>query len=158
MLRNAKIDYAGRTVDLLLLKTVIRPFDQRVAPVVTEVPMLVSGIEKLVQRYALLFLTELGSVMNSPDEGTEFLTYLSHGKIYDESSLKSSAARADNRASRQIKQEDSALETPDDEALASSEIMNVSFDRTRASVTVTVRITTLAGESYTYVTPISMGV
>lgn len=158
MNRESTIDYSGRTVDLLLLKTVLQPENKQVNPNVANQPMSVTGIEKLVQRYALLFLTELGSVMNSPNEGTEFLTSLSRGKIYDESSLSAAATLANKTVYRQIVSEDAALETRDDEALDDSSIQELKMDRATASVSVTVKITSVAGESFVYTAPIRMGV
>ena len=118
MNRPHKIDYSGRTVDLLLLKTVTRPVSETVVdPNVADVPMAVTGIEKLVQRYALLFLTQIGTVEGSPDEGSEFMRSLGRGMIYDESTLKAEAAKANSLVTRQIRREDAELETADDEAV-----------------------------------------
>lgn len=159
MNRPAKIDYSGRTVDLLLLKTVIRPVSETVVcPNVANVPRAATGIEKLVQRYALLFLTQIGTVELSPDEGSEFMRSLGKGMIYDENTLKAEAAKANSLVTRQIKREDANLETTDDEALESATITDLRLDRATQSVLVQVTIVTRAGESYTYITPITIGV
>lgn len=159
MNRPAKIDYAGRTVDLLLLKTVIRPVSETtVSPNADSTPMTVTGIEKLVQRYALLFLTQLGTVGQSPDEGSEFMKSLGRGMIYDENTLKAEAAKANAMVVRQIRREDTSLETADDEALDTASVTDLQLDRATRSVTVQVTVTTKAGDSYTYITPIAIGV
>ena len=159
MNRPHKIDYSRRTVDLLLLKTVTRPVSETVVdPNVADVPMAVTGIEKLVQRYALLFLTQIGTVEGSPDEGSEFMRSLGRGMIYDESTLKAEAAKANSLVTRQIRREDAELETADDEALESATITDLKLDRFTKSVVVQVTIVTRAGSSYTYITPITIGV
>ena len=159
MRRNSKIDYSGRTVDLLLLKSVIHPTsDIIVSTDVASSPMIVTGIEKLVQRYALLFLTQMGTVRNRQDEGSEFMTSLGRGVIYDENTLRAEAAKANSVVSRQIRLEDSDLDTPDDEALDSSTVTDIRLNRTERSVTVQVNIVTRSGDSYTYITPIAIGV
>ena len=159
MNRPSKIDYAGRTIDLLLLKTVIRPVSETIVdPDVAHVPMATTGIEKLVQRYALLFLTKLGTVKNSPEEGSEFMQSLGRGMIYDENTLKAEAAKANSLVSRQIRKEDASIETADDEALDSATVTDLRLDRATQSVIVQVTIVTRAGESYTYITPITIGV
>lgn len=158
MNRTAVIDYSGRTVDLLLLKTVLQPENKQVDPNVARTPMSVTGIEKLVQRYALLFLTEVGSVRNSIAEGTEFLQALGRGRIYDENTLSAQAELANKNVFRQITQEDADLDTADDERLSNSTIKELKLDRATATVFVTVRIESAAGESFTYTTPIRMGV
>ena len=152
-------DYSGRTVDMLLLQFVKEPVDEVIVkPDVSKSPMITTGVEKLVQRYAILFLTQLGTVKNCENEGTEFLTLLGSGKIYDINTLRSAAAAANATVLRQIKSEDKYLDTDDDEALEYSEITETSIDRSTATVFVTVKITSVAGETYTYTTPLMTGV
>ncbi len=155
----AKIDYSGRTVDILLLKTVLQPQSETIVkPDVSDNPLMVTGIEKLVQRFAILFLTQLDTVKNCEQEGTEFMTSLGSGHIYDDSTLRSAAAAANKRVASQIKKEDSALDTRDDEALYDSVVKDLSLDRSNATVSVSIEITTVAGDKYTYITPIVVGV
>lgn len=150
--------YSGRSVDLLLLKYVRSPgAETAVFPDVSSSPMMVSGIEKLAQRFALLFLTVSGSVESS-SEGTELMGQLSRGEIFDESALRSAACAANASVSRQIKDEDAELDTPDDEALDSSEVVEVSIDRATASVSITVSLVSKSGDVYVYVTPIQTGI
>ena len=159
MYRESKIDYSGRTSDILLLKTVLKPVSDRiVTPDVSGTPMLTTGIEKLVQRYGILFLTGLGSVRNSESEGTEFIESLGKGRIYDENTLKAAALMANKAVIRQIQQEDAVLETPDDEYLDDAEITELSIDRSTSTVTVKVEITARSGRKFVYITPISTGV
>lgn len=155
----SKIDYNNRTVDLLLLKTVFSPVsDKIVDPDVSSEPMMVTGIEKLVQRFTLLFLTQLGTVRNSEREGTEFMSNLGSGRIYDESTLRSAASAANNAAMSQIRSEDARLGTPDDEALERSVVIDAKLDRGSSTVSLTIGITTVSGDTYTYITPIKAGV
>ena len=62
-----KIDYSGRTVDLLLLKTVldVPTVNHRVSLDADGTPMIVSGIEKMVQRYAIAFINAIGSTKHN---------------------------------------------------------------------------------------------
>lgn len=155
---QSKIDYSDRTVDLLLLQFVKSPtVDAIVKPDVSLTPRMATGIEKLVQRYAQLFLTNIGSVVNRESYGTEFLEKLGRGRIYDDGTLRAQANAANLSVVTQIKSSDSVLETKADEALKGAEVVGVSTDRTTATVTVSVKITSEAGESYTYVTPIATG-
>lgn len=152
-------DYSNRTVDLLLLQFVHEPGDEQIVrPDVSKQPRIVAGIEKLVQRYALLFLTQVGTVKNKDNEGTRFLSLLGSGHIYDDNTLRSAAAAANDSVLRQIQSEDRTLDTPDDEALRRSEIYETAIDRASATVYVTVLITSVAGETYKYTTPLTTGV
>lgn len=151
--------YSNRTVDLLLLQLVPTPVaDQKVTTSVANTPHITTGIEKLVQRYALLFLTELGSIQNRPLEGTEILTIMGQGRIYDESTLRSAAAAANKQVIRQIKGADQLDPPVADEALDTAEVTNLSLDRNTASVTIVINITSVAGETYTYVSPLKVGI
>ena len=158
-----KVDYAGRTVDLLLLKTVldVPAINQRVQVDVsdgTDDPRIVTGIEKMVQRYALLFLNALGSTKFRPDHGTNIIPRAAKGLIYSRSTLESAAAEANLFASRQIRLADEGDDIPDDERLVSSEITDLVFVRTAAQVKISIRLTTAAGQSYVYIIPVNMGI
>ena len=152
-------NYSNRTVDMLLLQFVSEPAaDILVHPDVSNVPRIVTGIEKLVQRYALLFLTQVGTVKNSDTEGTDFLSLLGSGNIYDDNTLKAESSAANDAVSRQIKTEDKYLDTPDDEALEHSEITDTELNRATSTVHVTASITSVAGETYVYTMPLTTGV
>ena len=158
-----KVDYAGRTVDLLLLKTVldVPAVNQRVQVDVsdgTDEPRIVTGIEKLVQRYTLLFLNALGSTKFRPDHGTNLIPRAAKGLIYSLATLESAAAEANLFASRQISLADDGDDIPDDERLVASEITDLVFVRTAAKVKISIRLTTAAGQSYVYIIPVNMGI
>lgn len=159
MSRVAKVDYSGRTVDLLLLQYVMEPTAEiAVIPDVSKEPRIVTGIEKLVQRYSNLFLTEIGSVRNSDGEGTEFMRQMYSGQIYDDNTLRAAAASANDNVFRQLREEDVGTDIPDDELIARSTILSTSIDRGKSQITVTVQIETESGATYTYVTPVAIGV
>ena len=157
---HSKIDYAGRTVDLLLLKTVfdVPVVNKRVDIDIENDPMIVSGVEKMVQRYFNLFITALGSVKFRPDHGTRLVPKVETGWVYNMSTLETTAAEANLMAQNQMKDADDGLDTPDDEKLASSTIIRLEFSRERATVLISVRLTTEAGKSYVYVIPVGIGV
>lgn len=151
--------YSDRTVDLLLLQTVYTPVtDKEVTPAVVTTPHIVTGIEKLVQRVALLFLTQQGSIKNSESEGSTFITNLAHGKITDDYTLQIEATAAVTSVASQIKQEDVQLKTPDDEALQDLTAVDLQLNRSTATVTVSLEIVSVAGEHYTYTVPLKTGV
>lgn len=163
MADHSKVDYAGRTVDLLLLKTVldIPVVNKRVELDVSNVsgePMIVTGVEKLVQRYALSFVNAIGSTKFRPNHGTGIVPNVGSGRVYDMSSLEAAAAEADLVARTQVRAGDVDEDTPDDERLESSEVYGLEFVRSRAAVRISVRLTTAAGESYTYIIPVAIGV
>lgn len=165
---NSKVDYAGRTVDLLLLKTIldVPVAMKRMGIDVSNVsgePMIVSGVEKMVQRFALTFITAMGSVKFRPDHGTRITPDVAQGRIYNMSSLRASAAEANMLARVQIRTDDEAMaeageDTPDDERLVDSEVVDLEFSREKAKAMVSIRLTSAAGSSYTYIIPVAIGV
>lgn len=158
-----KIDYAGRTVDLLLLKTVLAVpvVNKRVGIDVSNVvdePMIVTGVEKMAQRYALAFINAIGSTKFRPNHGTEIVPRVAAGFVYSMATLESAAAEANLLAGRQIMLADENEETPDDERLVASDVTDLEFSREKSMVKISVRLTTAAGDSYVYIIPVGVGV
>ena len=158
-----KVDYSGRTVDLLLLKTVldVPVVNKRVGIDVSNVvgePMIVSGIEKMVQRFVVLFVNAIGSTKFRSGHGTDIVPSVGHGLVYNMATLESAAAEANMLASRQMYISDSYEETPDDEKLVDSKVVGLEFSRQKSMVRISIRLTTAAGDSYTYIVPVPVGV
>lgn len=166
MRSTSKVDYSGRTVDLLLLKTILE------APVVNErmgidvsdvdgVPMIVSGVEKMVQRFAMCFINAMGSAKFREDYGTDIVPSVAKGLVYDMATLEVKAAVANLLARSQVMQADEGEgeeNTPDDERLTASEVVGLEFSRIKSKVMISIRLETAAGKSYTYIIPVAVGV
>lgn len=159
MLSGNSLDYADRKVDLLLLKAVLAApaYKQRVDLDVETYPMIVTGVEKLVQMYALVLITELGSCHFDESRGTRIVTEVSKGKVYDMPTLTAAASEANAIAKRQLRAV-AEKDTPADERLANSEVIHLEFDRSNATARISVRITTEAGTSFEYIIPVGIGV
>lgn len=160
MERN-KVDYSGRTVDLLLLKTVseVPAVNRRVDIDADGEPMIVTGVEKMVQRYAILFINAIGSTKFRPEHGTDVVPNVSAGLVYNMATLETTAAGANIEALRQMTISDAEeAETPDDERIVDSEVTNLEFSRDRSRIRISVRLTTAAGNSYVYIIPVGVGV
>lgn len=159
MHRASKIDYSGRKSDILLLRTVYTPCeDGKVSVDVSkEQPHIVSGIEKMAQRYTLFFLSQAGTCALEPDKGTDLIGDLSSGKIYNTETLGSAVARAKAYADASMSSSEEDGD-PDDEILSSSEILGVSMESGNASATISIKLISKSGDSYTYVTPVPIGV
>ena len=155
---KSKIDYSGRTSDILLLRTVKSPGGDQIVSVnaAEEQPHIVSGIEKMVQRYMVFLLSQAGTCALEPDKGTDLLGDVTSGKIYNIETLRSSVARAKSYADKAMLE---SIEDGDreDESFKSSEIVDLSIDSPRMSVVISIKLTSAAGESYTYITPVPVG-
>ena len=173
MERGTTTSYAGRQVDLELLAPVESPGLVYVAgkvqrlsgPVDPETGFggrLLSGVEKVAQRYARLFLTAAGSVKSNPERGTNMLPLVMSGQVSNMSSLEHLCAVANATAVLIMRHDDadrSYGSVPDDERLERASIVGVSLERSGGSpyAAVTVRLTTAAGEGCDFVVPVEAG-
>ena len=155
-----KVDYAGRTVDLLMLKTVLAVpvTNKRVKIDVAGDPMIVTGVEKMVQRYAVLFINAVGSTKFRPDHGSDLVPQVSAGLVYNMATLETAAAGANLVAFRNMSIADADEDTPDDERLVESDIIDLEYSRESSKVMISVKLTTAAGKSYVYIIPVGVGV
>ena len=85
---NITTNYTGRTIDLHIFQGVNAPNASDITPSFGLISNYCSGVQKLVQRYAILLLTELGSQELYPDFGSDLLTKLtSTSNNYNRSDL-----------------------------------------------------------------------
>lgn len=151
-------DFTGRTLDINVLK-VSTYTDGQLQPTTVAFgnpSQYITGIGKLVQKYAILFLTKVGSQVNYPTFGTEFLATLSAGNA--------GISRLDvlhlfNFANLDVlgilKPYQSANPTmPTDEQLQSA-IMS-SFSYNSGILNITISITSVAGTNVVFVLPIPL--
>ena len=157
--------YAGRQLDIELLLHVSEPVDQRVRPSVGgdgDGPGICAGMEKVVQRYAKLFLTELGSVRFDELLGNNLLSSMRNGQVYSTSWVTHLFNEANRNVLNAMILDDNSTDVfgqiPDDERIESAELVSLDVKQESASVSIHVRITTLAGESYEYIAPVAVGV
>ena len=158
-----KVDYSNRTVDLLLLKTILAVpvANKRMGIDVTNVsgePMIVTGVEKMVQRFANIFITAIGSSKFRQSYGTKVVPDVAKGLVYNMATLEAMAAGANLSARLQVQAGDVNEDTPDDERLVNSEVVDLVFSREEAMVRISIKLTTAAGSSYTYIIPVAIGV
>ena len=166
-MRGTTASYAGRQLDMELLQHVAVPYDQRVYPAVDHErdgsgPRICSGMEKVVQRYAKLLLTDLGSVKFDDNLGNDLMSSIRKGEVYSTAWL----THLFNEANRNVlnamiiddNDTDKFGDLPDDERIDSAELVDLEIDPATASVRIHVKITTLAGEEYEYIAPVSSGI
>lgn len=159
--------YAGRQLDIELLQHVAVPVDQRVFPAVDHAsdgsgPRICAGMEKVVQRYAKLLLTDLGSVKFDEDLGNDLLPSIRNGQVYSTAWVTHLFNEANRNVLNAMIADDNDTDTfgalPDDERIDTAELVDLDVDETTATVSIHVRITTLAGEDYEFVAPVASGI
>ena len=150
-------DYTGRTVDLEAMQTVMAPATSRRLELTStsgDTSRRITGIQKLAQRYAILFLTLNGSVRFRPTQGAEFVGVVAAGRIQDRNSLLGYFVSADADVKQQLADEVTE-DDPDDEVLASSELIDYDVSPGTGRLWLRVNLTSRAGDSYTFFIPAS---
>ena len=152
---NTSTDYIDRTVDLEVLQTAAVPeASMQLTQSVSAggVSRRITGMQKLAQRYALLFLTRLGTVRFSELQGTQFIEAANNGLIQTRNALIGQFVAADSSVRRQL---DAELigDEPADEILASSSLDSYNIDPGTARLVLKINLVSAAGESYTFVIP-----
>lgn len=125
-------------------------------------PKICSGMEKVVQRYAKLLLTDLGSVMFDQELGNDLISSIRLGKVYSTAWMTQLFNEANRNALNAMIMDDNDTDEfgtpPDDERIESAELVDLEIDQSSATVRIHVRISTVAGEEYEYVVPVASGV
>jgi hypothetical protein len=119
----------------------------------------ITGIQKLVQRYSSVLLTELGSVGFDSLFGTGLVPGLSQGVSRSAAGVSNAFNFASADAVDILKAEDSDPsygETPDDERIASATLLDFSVDTSIGAVYLEVQLESAAGTAYTYKMPVSI--
>ena len=152
-------DYTDRQIDIELLQSIAVPAGSQPVSLTTvqQPAKVVAGIEKVVQRYALLFLTTAGDVAYDLAQGAAFIKQLMRGNVQDRAALQTYFATSNDSVVQQMQSEDSQVSTygsqPLDEQLESTALLDFSIDFATATVMLSVELTTKAGTSITFVLP-----
>ena len=156
--------FSKREVDLECLQSMIEPVEKykEVQPSITLfTPKIVTGPQKLMQRYVVLFTTITGSDRLRPDDGSRLIPACETGYVNSLADLNYMAAKANNDTRERIIADDND-ETfgiqPDDEKLEDCWIDSVVVDKDSRTVSVYASILTRAGESLTFVVPTTAGI
>lgn len=149
-------NYADRTVDLFIFQGALPAGDQLIHPGFGEDSgEVTTGIQKLMQKWAILFLTETGSLEYHPDLGTRFLTLASQGAIRDLETARSEFRLGAKRVSNiLIALQTANPDTPTDERLEKAELIATNLDKAQGLLTMTVNITSEAGSDHDIILPV----
>ena len=154
-------DSNGRQVDLEVLQSVVKPVPlQRLhLTAVNGQPKMVAGLQKAVQRYTVLLLTNLGDLRFDPDVGGTLVTEIASGNLQNLGYLYHVFALSNANALRILAKDDNDEAAygivPDDERLVSATVTDAYMDYTTGTVNLQVELTTAAGAGYAYVIPVN---
>ena len=168
MVPKSTVDYSGRLVDVELLQSVTQPGTNiRVYPAFTRVtedgytvPKMVTGLEKAIQRYANLLLTDIESMKFNEDIGGELVIRVFNGSVASEADLEHLFALANDSAMTAMAEDDNDPtfgDIPDDEKLVNARLDSSYIDYARATISLHIDLTFASGDTYTYIIPVTTG-
>jgi hypothetical protein len=148
-------DYTGRTIDFLAFDDARPSGDTLLSQTLVkpgQAGALITGIEKLVQRFLLELLTEQGSLDYQPARGTFFMTALRAGVVRTSQDLFAAFSSAEVDVRNNLKLEENSVTNPNDERYKSARLISASLFGDMA--TLTIRVDSVAGNSRTVIYPL----
>lgn len=147
-------DYVGRTIDLLAFDGAKASGEAKLIPALVlpgQSGALITGIQKLVQRFLLELLTERGSLEYQPTRGTFFLTRIRAGIVRTSQDLFSEFTIAEVELKNSLMLEESDTD-PSDERYLEARLLSASLFGDQA--TLNIQVTSRAGVSRTVIYPL----
>ncbi len=152
------VDYFDRTIDLTAFDGMTAQGEQQLTMRLAapgEGGQVCTGAQKVVQRFLLKLLTELGSDPLEPEDGTEFLTKLNRGEIRNQVDALVVFAEAQLDIRRRLRAEETAAD-PADERYESAVVESLAV--LPGFVQYHLRITTRAGDARQVILPLPITV
>lgn len=149
-------DYTGRLVDV----NICYQFYPSVTPQKLnfqfgQVSSYIAGVQKLVQRYVIALLTNIGSQFNYPDFGTNLISSIQKGTFVKGEDIKHIFNFANYEvltAFKSYQKENPTL--PTDEMLNAAILVSYTIDKPSASVSLKIQLLTVAGDNVTVLLPV----
>lgn len=154
----ASTDYTGRTVDLLIFQGVEEFGDQPLTTGWGDAGELCTGIQKIAQTWAILFLTDRGTIFNEPERGSSFVVAVRSGAIQVDEDVPAEFSIAATQVARTMSIDATDQNLEDDEILDRAELLDYRVDTIISNLYLRVRIWSLAGESRTVFLPIPFSI
>ena len=112
----------------------------------------VCGVQRAVNQFVNLLLTERGSVLADPLRGTDFMALLRTGQLYSEAEVTEQFKLASSEVLDYISAQ-TVDELPDDERLVEAQLLWVTLSP--PSLVVGVKLVTAAGNARTVILPLT---
>ena len=147
--------YVGRTSDLLAFDDASIRGDVLLAQALVKTGQggaLISGIEKLVQRFVIELFTEKGSVQYDQNRGTLFMTQLRAGMLRTSADLFAAFSSAEVDIRNNLRLEESLNNDPADERYTSATLLRATLNGDTANMQI--QIVSAAGTDRTLLYPL----
>ncbi len=147
-------DYVGRTVDILAYQGIKATGNNKLTETLAEPGtggVIITGVQKVAQRFLTELLKEVGTMTFRPSEGTSFLTEARLGGLQTQADVLGAFARGVLEV-RRILQVDELASDPDDEKFRDAEVISIEVSPGQAIVNF--EIVTEAGRDRTFIFPL----
>jgi hypothetical protein len=115
-----------------------------------------TGVQKLIQKYTILFLTNLNSQLFFPQEGTTFLSSLTYNiSSTTEGVLRQLFSLMNLKIVKDLEIDAISNASPDDEKISRVTLRDVLYEQD--ALNMTIEIKTLAGDNIAFVLPLPLG-
>jgi hypothetical protein len=152
-INNITTDYSNRKIDLHIFQGVSAPNASDITPSFGKISNFCTGVQKLVQRYTIALLTELGSQENFPDFGSTLITALtSSSNLYNRVDLYPIFNKANTKVLRDFAAYDRTVSMPVDERLAGARLIEIKS--INGGVSMAVQIETYSEDPVTFIIPL----
>jgi len=149
-------DYTGRTVDISAYQGVQPTGDVQLSATLAlpgEGGRIVTGPQKVAQRFLLELLKETGTMKFRPNEGTTFLTEARIGAFQTQTDVFGAFRRGVAVVRPLLRRQELAAD-PDDERFVDAEVISISVIPGEAVITA--ELITRAGRDRTYIFPLNV--
>jgi hypothetical protein len=152
-------DYTGRTVDVAAFDGAYSDSEFELAQGIMgagyKSGKVVTGIQKLVQRWVIEFLTPVGSMPYLLDRGSIFLNSARSGRLRTEADVVSLFAFCNSKISDNLLREDLLGVYPEDEQYSDAKLISVAVS-VGSKVSLTIAINSKAGADRIFTVPIQI--
>jgi hypothetical protein len=156
-IKSITSDYTGRKKDLDILQhpDASIPGAQNVTPTFTMSGRFCAGVQKLIQRYAIILLTDITSQQYYPNFGTTFMPRLNASSSVDRILARQIFTMASAVAVQTIKNyQIYKKDIPADERIVSASLEKIVVDAKRGGISFDVAISTEAGSVIDFLLPL----
>jgi hypothetical protein len=151
-------DYSGRKTDMFFFQGAAETGQKKITLSFGDLGQVTTGIQKMAQTWALLFLTDEGSVSSNAKLGTRFLLMAAQGALRDNAEVKKEFNLASKRVKDVMDKVARDESSPDDETLASAALLNINLDKAQSLLQLSVQVTSKAGGTEEVILPISLAI
>jgi hypothetical protein len=154
----ANTNYTGRTVDLSMFLGAQASGETAIQLDFAGGGSVITGIEKLIQSFLMLFLTEQGTVQYFPSIGSGFVTALRLGQLRTEVQVQQQFDLAVEEVGQTMALAADTAKLPSDETFASATLLSFNLDTADSKLVMQIQIASLAGVSRQIYLPVPIAI